>query len=141
MKSLYYLVLLAVFLASCSPGFSEEDLSRMIPVSTSGAIPIVPEMLTPYVSPQPTQTTSPTATVIAAATQPPKPTQVPTLIPSPIYSQPKVLAEFSGTGETVTDNYVFPQCFKAVYYWSASPNSNGKASLTLIYINQPQSIQ
>jgi hypothetical protein len=41
------------------------------------------------------------------------------------------LLEISGAGESVTDNYQLPKCSKAVYYWSASPNSDGTASLTL----------
>jgi hypothetical protein len=41
------------------------------------------------------------------------------------------LLEISGAGESVTDNYQLPKCSKAVYYWSASPNSDGSASLTL----------
>ncbi len=131
MKSLFCVLLLTIFLASCSAGFSEEEISQMIPVSTSGAIPILPEMLTPYISPQPTETSPPTATIESTATLAPKATQVPTLTPFPSYSQPVVLLEISGTGETVTAHYQLPKCFKAVYYWNASPNSNGTASLTL----------
>jgi hypothetical protein len=135
-KALYCLVLLAILVASCSAASSEEDINQMFLVETQRAIPILPEMLTPYTSPQPTDTTAPTATREPTTPSAVRATQVPILTPSPIYSQPLVLLEFSGTGETVTNNYRLPKCLKAVYYWSASPNSNGTASL-ILNLHQP----
>jgi len=108
----------------------------MFNLETQRAMPILPEMLTPYTSPQPTDTTVPTATRESTATQALKATQVPTLTPSPIYSQPVLLLEFSGTGETVTDKYLLPNCWKAVYYWSIYPNNIGTASL-ILNLHQP----
>ena len=131
MKLIYLLIIIAVLLASCSPVSSEEDIAQMFLVETQKAVAIVPEMLTPYASPRPTDTTAPTTTREPTATQALKATQVPTLTPSPIYSQPVVLLEFSGTGETVTGNYLLPKCWKAVYYWSAFPNRSGSVSFRL----------
>ena len=136
MKPIYFLVLFAVLLVSCSAASSGEDIGQMFLAETQRAIPILPEMLTPYTSPQPTDTTAPTATREPTVTQALKATQVPILTPSPIYSQPVVLLELSGTGETVTDNYLLPKCWKAVYYWRASPNSNSTPSITL-NLHQP----
>ncbi len=135
MKPIYFLVFFAVLLVSCSTPSSEEDIDKMFWV-TQRPIPILPEMLTPYTSPQPTGTTAPTVTREPSATLALKATQVSTLTPSPINSQPVVLLESSGTGETVTDNYLLPNCWKAVYYWSVSPKSNGSASL-ILNIHQP----
>jgi hypothetical protein len=42
-----------------------------------------------------------------------------------------VLAEFSGTGGTVTDNFTAPECQKAVFEWSVNRSSYGTASLIL----------
>jgi hypothetical protein len=139
MKPAYCLVLFAVLLASCSTGSSEEGISQMFTDATQRAMPILPEMLTPYKSPQPTETTIPTPTHASTPTITQKSTQVPTLTSTPIYSQPVVLLNFSGVGKTVTDNYVLQKCFKAVYYWSVSPNSNGKASL-ILNLHQPSII-
>jgi hypothetical protein len=137
MKMVYFLVLCAVLLASCSTApteedaASQEDIDQIFLVETQQAILIQPEMLTPYTSPQPADTTAPTATREPTATPSLAATQVQALTPSPIYSLPVVLLELSGTGGTVTGNYLLPQCSKAVYYWSASPNSDGTVSLIL----------
>lgn len=40
-----------------------------------------------------------------------------------------VLTEVKGTGETVTDDFEWPACQKAVFYWTVSPSSYGSASL------------
>jgi hypothetical protein len=139
MKPIVFMVFIAIVLVSCSAGFSEKDISQIFPVSTSGAIPIEPEMLTPYTSPQPTETTMPTATHTSTPTSALRPTHAPTLTPSPTSSQPSVLFELSGSGKTVTKNYQLPKCWKAVYYWSVSSNTNGTASLT-INLHQPTTI-
>ena len=63
---------------------------------------------------------------------PPPPS--PTAAPEPTvatYSEPVVLTEVEGTGDTVTDNFEWPACQKALFYWTASPNTYGTASLAV----------
>jgi hypothetical protein len=131
MKSTIFMVLITFILASCSPGSVEEDVSQIFLDATQRSVPIQPEMLTPYTSPQPTDTTTPTLTPTPSITLEPRESLVPTLTPSSINTQPVVLLEINGTGNTTSDNYQLPRCWKAVFYWSVSPNTNGTASLTL----------
>jgi hypothetical protein len=131
MKLLYCLLIFTILLASCSAGSSGEDISQMFLIETQRAVAHLPELQTPYTSPQPTNTSAPTATREPAATLAQRATQVPTLTPSPTTSQPLVLLEVSGMGKTVTNHYRLPKCWKAVYYWSVSPNSNGTVSFTI----------
>ena len=139
MKSLYGLVIFAFLLASCSAGSSEEDISQLFLAQTQRAISRLPEMLTPYTPPQLTNTSAPTATRVLTAAPARRATQALALTPSPASSQPRVLLEVSGKGKTVTNHYQLPKCWKAVFYWSVSPNSNGTASLTL-NLHQPTAI-
>ena len=67
----------------------------------------------------------------AEPTDVPEPTDtpVPTNTPEPVYTDPVVLAEIEGVGESVTDNFEWPGCQKAVFYWTSFPSSYGTASL------------
>jgi hypothetical protein len=47
----------------------------------------------------------------------------------PTYSEPVVLTEVEGTAGTITDNFEWPACQKAVFYWPVYPSSYGTASL------------
>jgi hypothetical protein len=58
----------------------------------------------------------------------------------PTYSEPVVLTEVEGAGGTVTDNFDWPACQKAVFYWSVSPNSYGSASL-IVHLHKTSSEQ
>ena len=53
----------------------------------------------------------------------------------PTYSQPVVLTEVEGTGSTVTDNFEWPACQKAVFYYTVYPSSSGFASL-IVYVSK-----
>jgi hypothetical protein len=46
-----------------------------------------------------------------------------------------VLTEVEGTGGTVTDNFEWPACQKAIFYWRVSPDSYGTASLA-VYLHE-----
>jgi len=84
-------------------------------------------------------TVAPTAAPMGEATEPPEAeptdipeptdTPVPTNTPEPVYTDSVVLAEIEGVGESVTDNFEWPRCQKAVFYWTAFPSSYGSASL------------
>jgi len=78
-----------------------------------------------------TQAPSEQATNTPEPTDVPEPTDtpVPTNTPEPAYTDPVVLAEIEGVGESVTDNFEWPSCQKAVFYWTAFPSSYGSASL------------
>lgn len=67
----------------------------------------------------------------AEPTDTPEPTDmpIPTDTPAPVYTDPVILAEIEGVGESVTDNFEWPSCQKAVFYWTAFPSSYGNASL------------
>jgi hypothetical protein len=70
------------------------------------------------------------------ATSAPTSTRAPIITPMPTFSQPVVLQEFSGTGATVTDNFQWPACWKAVLYWTAMPGSYGWTDFTLTMHNK-----
>jgi hypothetical protein len=59
----------------------------------------------------------------------PTDTPIPTDTPEPIPVEPTVLLELEGTGETVTDNFEWPACQKAVFYWTSAAGQYGSASL------------
>jgi len=129
MKTSAILTLLVIALTACS--------SAPTPTATSlppTAVPVHTAAPTDEVLP--TNTPAPTKT--PQATDTPEPTRTPltpSATPAPTYSQPLVLAEVEGTGEVVTDNYEFPKCQKAVFYWTAYPTSYGSASLILKLFN------
>ena len=79
--------------------------------------------------PKPTNVPAPTNTPVPTNTLEQTETPVPTDTPEPAYVDPVVLADIEGVGKTVTDNYEWPMCQKAVFYWTASPGSYGSASL------------
>jgi hypothetical protein len=47
------------------------------------------------------------------------------------YGDPEVITTVEGTGETVTDNYQFPECFKAIFDWHVDSGGSGFSSLIL----------
>jgi hypothetical protein len=65
------------------------------------------------------------------ATPEPEPTDTPepTATPAPVYQEPVTLQEVEGVGETVTDNYTWPACQKAVFYYTVEA---GAYSVSLI---------
>ncbi len=72
-------------------------------------------------------------------TSPPQNTPEPSASPvptQPIYVEPVILGEISGTGKTVTDNLKLPACGKAVFFWKVGPSSYGSASLILHMFNK-----
>jgi len=92
------------------------------PVPTSAgtvALPTVPEAAVP------------TEAVAQTESPPPSPTPEPPTAEPPPYLEPVVLAEVTGTGEAVSDNYNWPDCQKAVFEWSVNTGSYGMASLIL----------
>lgn len=84
------------------------------------------EVTEPDVTEAPSETPEPTeaATDTATPTETPQPTE-------PSYSEPVEVVTVEGVGETVTDNYEFPECFKAVFDWHVDQGSYGSASLIL----------
>jgi hypothetical protein len=66
----------------------------------------------------PTTPTKPTATKMPTATLQPTTTLLPSPTPLATYSGPLVIAEFSGTGAIVTEDFLLPKCYKAVFYWT-----------------------
>lgn len=94
--------------------------------ATSVQATIAPE---PTTVPEPTNTPVPTDTLEPSATPEPTDTPVPTDTPEPIFNDPVILAEIEGVGVSVTDNFEWPSCQKAVFYWTASPGDYGSASL------------
>jgi hypothetical protein len=118
-------LLLALFFQGC-------------PSSTEGLPPVqVPteEAATPPSESPPEETEAPPPPAEPSPTSPPpSPTSAPE--PTvPMYSEPVVLAEVQGEGDTVTDNFEWPACQKAVFYWTVSPNSYGTASL-IVYLHR-----
>ncbi len=77
----------------------------------------------PTESPEPTEEPEPTDTP-SPTTDTPEPTM-------PAYTEPVVLAELDGTGNTVSDNYEFPPCGKAVFYWEVDPSAYGSAAIII----------
>lgn len=65
---------------------------------------------------------------VATETPAPTDTAAPT---EPAYSDPVEVVTVEEAGETVTDNYEFPECFKAVFDWHVDVGSYGSASLIL----------
>ena len=83
---------------------------------------------------EPTETPEPTDIPEPTDTPAPTDTPVPTDTPEPTvpsYQDPVTLEEIEGIGETVTDNYEWPACRKAVFHWVAQANSHGSASLII----------
>lgn len=83
-------------------------------------------------SPVPTKeepAAEPTATKAPEEAPAPTDTPVPTDTPEPTPVEPTVLLELEGTGETVTDNFEWPACQKAVFYWTSAVGQYGSASL------------
>ena len=83
----------------------------------------------------PTSTAVPTMVPTSRPTRTPRPTAIPTMAPPKVTLEPVVLAEVSGVGDTVTDNFVWPQCQKAIFYWGAEPDSEGDVFLTIYLWN------
>jgi hypothetical protein len=83
-------------------------------------------------SPLPTKeepAAEPTANKVPEEAPAPTDTPVPTNTPEPIPVEPTVLLELEGTGETITDNFEWPACQKAVFYWTSAVGQYGSASL------------
>jgi hypothetical protein len=85
---------------------------------------------------KPEATKEPSATEKPAPTEKPEPTDTPSPTDTPeptvpVYTEPIVLAELDGVGNQVTDNYEFPPCGKAVFYWEVEPGSYGAASIII----------
>lgn len=72
--------------------------------------------------------------VTATPTSTPEPT--PTPEPA-VYVEPVTLLELEGAGETVSDNYELPKCWKGVLYWTVEASSSGSASL-IVHIHNVQ---
>lgn len=62
-------------------------------------------------------------------TEPPTDTPIPQPTDTPVPVEPVVFLELQGTGEIVSDNFNAPECYKAVFSWSAKANSSGMAAL------------
>jgi hypothetical protein len=135
MKPIYFLILSAVLLASCSSAPSANTVQTAI-AETQAAQPAQQEPISSPVALKPKDTTIPTVPPKPTATKEPTATEVPTVVPSPTYSQPVVLIEFSGTGATVTDDYQLPECRKGVLYWHVNAGSYNFASLILNAYNK-----
>jgi len=132
-----FVILVSLACGSSTPTSAPASVVTPAPVNTqvNSALPTVPPV---------------TTEVPASATQvpdtptniPASPTKVPATVtkipasPTPSYSEPVVLLEFSGTGDTVTDDFVLPACWKAVLYWHVAPSSYGTASLILTGYNK-----
>ncbi len=106
---------------SASTPVGEEPTEEPTAAGTTGHVgeteePGPTQEAEPTDEPEPTDTPSPTNT--------PEPTV-------PTYTEPVVLAELDGIGNTVTDNYEFPRCGKAVFYWEVEPNAYGSASIII----------
>jgi len=123
MKSLAVLAmatLLLVLFFQCCPSSSSELPSIQVPTE---------EAATPPSEAPPEETAAPPPPAEPSATSPP-PSPTPSPEPTvPTYSEPVLLAQLEGMGGTVTDNYEWPACQKAVFYWRAYPDSIGFASL------------
>ena len=124
MKTSLVFVLVVVAVTACgstpSPTATSLPPTAAVPMDTT----VPTDLPLPTNTPQPTNTLEPTSTPLP-----------PTSTPMPACSEPVVLAEVEGTGEVVTDNYEFPACQKAVFYWVAYPTSSGTASLILKLYN------
>jgi len=122
MKSLAVLAMATLMLAlffQCCPSSTSELPPVQVPTEEAATPPSEP--------PEETAATPPAAEPTSTSPPPsPTPAPQPTV---PTYSQPVVLTEAEGIGGTVTDNFEWPACQKAVFYWTVSPNSYGTASL------------
>jgi hypothetical protein len=123
-------IIIAVVLASlifCCPiallTSSEDETAEPTSPPTS-----VAQADTPTEPPTTAPTNTPTPEPTPTPTPPPTPTPAPT---EPSYSDPIEVLTVEATGETVTDNYEMPECFKAVFDWHTEPNNYGSASLIL----------
>jgi hypothetical protein len=124
------IALLVLILAqlACGSG-SPEATPSLEPTAEASTAPESTESEEPPDTP-PSATTVPTDTPVPTST----PTPVPTNTPEPTepsYSDPVEVVTVEKTGETVTDNYEFPECFKAIFDWHVDAGSYGSASLIL----------
>jgi hypothetical protein len=132
MKPIVALVICSLFLAACGAAPSVDTVATSVAATIAAGQPV--QVATqPPVQEQPTKPPAPTATTAPTATIPP--TVAPTEPPALSYSQPVILAELSGTGAAITEDYTLPQCMKGVLYWHVAP-SYGAASLIIKQFNK-----
>ena len=118
---------------------SYSHLRRYIPLLALGMLILVSLACGGSASTRETRTST---SVDGVSTAPPQATPesvstaLPTNTPEPTYTDPVVLAEVEGVGESVTDNFQWPSCQKAVFYWTAFPNNFGSASLIISLHNE-----
>jgi len=129
---LIVLSLLGLLVSACA-GDAQQAATPEAAVSQAAASPEVAP-----VAAVPTEPAAATPTLESPTDMPiPEPTNtpVPTNTPEPVYTDPDVLAEIEGVGGVVTDNFEWPQCQKAVFYWTSLPGDVGAASLIATLYN------
>ena len=122
MKSLAVLAMATLMLAlffQCCPSSTSELPPVQVPTQEAARPPREPSGETAATPPpgEPTPTSPP-----ASPTPAPEPTVR-------TYPEPVLLTQVEGTGGTITDNFEWPACQKAVFYWTVYPSSYGTASL------------
>jgi hypothetical protein len=120
---LWIIIVVGVVLVACC------GISGIIGLFSTTGDKIQATTTPPDVAAATTVATEPPDMPAPTATSAPTNTPPPTTTPKPMYSEPTVLLELDGVGETVTDNFKFPECQKAVFYWTAMPGQYGSASL------------
>ena len=136
-----FLLLVIIILCACSPSeinlMDEQQMEQAI----SGTLTSMPQIPTEDVRttnvPKSSNPTKSEPTPLPTETPVPTETPLPTDTPTPEYKEPAVLLELDGVGETVSENYSLPQCFKVVLYWSVEANSSGTGSL-IVHLHNVQ---
>ena len=134
MKPIYFLVIV-ILLVSCSSAASADAVQTAVAGTLAAQQPSQQEQISSPAVQQPTNTTAQIATREPTYTQVPIVTKTPTLTPIPTYSEPVILQEFGGTGSLVTDNYQWPSCKKAVFYWIIFPGNDNDVNFDLVIHN------
>jgi hypothetical protein len=136
MKKGIVLLTCILLLTSCSRVPSADVVATSVAGTVAAQQPILQEQVASPMAQKPINTTAPTLPPESTATLEPTTTQAPTSVPLSTYTGPVVLAEISGTGSVVTDDYQLPRCWKAVFYWNALPDSSGYVPINIDLYNK-----
>jgi hypothetical protein len=104
-------------------GLPSGDEGTASPVAVAGETAVPADTVAPQDSPVPTNIPQPTDT--------PLPTEKPKATGTSPPAEPSIFLNIAGTGETVSEDFEGPECFKAVFLWSVESKDSGLTSLTI----------